>query len=69
MRAEHASLYVGISPSAWRELVRRRLAPAPVYITGRIPVWLREDLDRWLDSRAGRAANSLGFASNPWDEP
>lgn len=69
MRAGHAALYVGVSPSAWRELVRRGEAPSPIYLSDRIPVWLREDLDRWLDRRAGRAATSPGLANNPWDQP
>lgn len=30
--------------------------PAASYSEGRSPRWLREDLDRWLDQRAGRRA-------------
>jgi predicted DNA-binding transcriptional regulator AlpA len=68
LRTQLAALYVGVHPSTWVAMVKRNEAPAPVYLTGRIPVWLREDLDRWLDRRTGRAATYHGFANNPWDE-
>ena len=47
LRTQLAALYVGVHPSTWLAMVKRHEAPAPVYLTGRIPVWLREDLDRW----------------------
>ena len=67
LRAELAATYVGVSVAWWREAVAAGDAPQPVYLTRRLPVWLREDLDRWLDARAGRDAPSP--ASNPWDAP
>ncbi|MBR0676655.1 AlpA family phage regulatory protein [Roseomonas alkaliterrae] len=67
LRAELAALYCGMSESAWLALVKGGGAPPPVRLTPRIPVWLREDLDAWLDARAGRAAASM--AANPWDAP
>lgn len=66
LRAELAALYVGVSESWWLAAVRAGDAPAAIYLTTRIPVWLREDLDAWLDARAGRIAAS---APNPWDAP
>jgi len=67
MRAEHAARYCGVSVSWWREAVSRGDAPAATaHITGRMPVWFREDLDAWLDARAGRMPAS---AANPWDAP
>ncbi len=67
LRAELAASYVGMGASAWLSMVRRSEAPDPVYLSARIPVWLREDLDAWLDAKAGRTAASP--ASNPWDAP
>ena len=67
MRAEIAALYCGVSVGWWRAEVAAGRAPTPVYLAPRIPVWLREDLDRWLDERAGRAAACP--AANPWDAP
>ena len=56
LRAEQAALYVGLSTSTFLAQV----APAvpPVKLTVRRQVWLREDLDRWLDMRAGRAGSA-----------
>ena len=55
MREELAAEYVGLSPSSVRAALARRDFPAPVQLTpGRI-VWLRDDLDSWLDRKAGRA--------------
>jgi predicted DNA-binding transcriptional regulator AlpA len=67
LRAELAALYVGVSESWWLLEVKAGRAPSPVYLSPRIPVWLREDLDAWLDDRAGRVAASP--AANPWDAP
>lgn len=66
LRAGLAALYVGVSEAWWLTTVKAGNAPEPVYLTARIPVWLREDLDAWLDQRAGRVAAS---APNPWDAP
>ncbi len=62
LRAELAALYVGVSESWWLAAVKAGEAPAAIYLTPRLPVWLREDLDAWLDARAGRAA---ALAPNP----
>lgn len=49
LRAEHAALYVGLSPTTFHQVV----APAvpPIRLTAGRVAWLREDLDRWLDAR------------------
>jgi predicted DNA-binding transcriptional regulator AlpA len=65
LRAEFAALYVGVSESWWLAAVKAGDAPAAVYLTPRLPVWLREDLDAWLDARAGR--NSPSKHANPLD--
>lgn len=53
LRAELAAAYVGVSRATLHELVRRAEAPRPTYLTPGIPVWLRDQLDAWLDARAG----------------
>lgn len=55
MSAELAAAYVGLSVSAIGRLTGLEF-PKPVWITAGRKIWLREDLDRWLDARAGRAA-------------
>ena len=46
-----AAAYVGLSVTS---IYRLADFPAPVHLSpGRI-AWLREDLDRWLDAKAGR---------------
>ncbi|MFT8541402.1 helix-turn-helix transcriptional regulator [Acetobacter sp.] len=46
-----AAQYVGLSETAFRSTV----APSvrPVYLTPRRPVWLKDQLDKWIDARAG----------------
>lgn len=60
LRADLAAAYVGLSESSFQ----RHCAVAPVQITPGVKVWLREDLDRWLDGLAGRMAGSAEV--NPW---
>lgn len=63
MREETAAEYVGLSVSSIRAAQARRDFPASVQLTpGRI-VYLREDLDAYLDRKAGRTA---ALAENPW---
>lgn len=58
MREELAAEYVGLSQTALRDMRRAGTFPAPVPLTrGRI-VYLREDLDAWLDGKAGRTPES-----------
>lgn len=52
---EHlAAAYVGLSVSTVRTLREHEDFPAPVRLTERRLVFLREDLDAWLDEKAGR---------------
>jgi predicted DNA-binding transcriptional regulator AlpA len=64
LREEWAALYCGMSPTLFRERVVPEVPPVRLS-PGRI-AWLREDLDDWLDRRAGRAPAS---GDNPWDSP
>lgn len=66
LRAEEAARYCGISRSSLHALVARGQAPRPVHPTPGIAIWLREDLDRWLDGLAGRPAPSPQPV-NSWD--
>lgn len=59
-----AASYVGLSASTFRAHVAPDVPP--ISLTGRRIAWLREDLDAWLDRRAGRGAASPG--KNPWDD-
>jgi predicted DNA-binding transcriptional regulator AlpA len=49
LREDEAAYYVGLSATTFRREVVPAVAPVRVS-PGRI-AWLREDLDRWLDSR------------------
>jgi predicted DNA-binding transcriptional regulator AlpA len=65
MRAAAAAYYLGMSETAFRTTVAPTVAEVRI---GGIVGWLREDLDAWLDARAGRAAASPD-GPNPWHEP
>jgi predicted DNA-binding transcriptional regulator AlpA len=54
MREALAADYVGLSFSTFRREWSEGRAPGPVHLTPGRQVWLREDLDRWLDRKAGR---------------
>lgn len=60
LRVEMAAAYLGMSEASFR----RHVAIEPVQLAPGITAWLREDLDRWLDARAGRVAGSVEV--NPW---
>ncbi|GBR49662.1 hypothetical protein CSR02_02575 [Acetobacter pomorum] len=49
-----AAHYVGLKETAFRNTVAKEVKP--VYLTPRRPVWLRDQLDRWIDTRAGIAS-------------
>jgi predicted DNA-binding transcriptional regulator AlpA len=56
MHLELAASYVGLSVGSIANERKAGRFPEPVSLTrGRI-VWLREDLDAWLDRKAGKAA-------------
>ena len=65
LAAPLAAAYVGLSETALRTLDG---FPEPVRLSPGRVAWLREDLDAWLDARAGRAPASPGGESNPWHE-
>ena len=50
-----AAAYCGISPATLRRLAAEGDAPKPVHLSAHRVAWLRDDLDRWLDAKAGRA--------------
>lgn len=62
---ELAAAYVGLSPSTFRA----QIAPLipPVRLTKGRQVWLREDLDAWLDRQAGRGDRAADRAGTPTD--
>jgi hypothetical protein len=64
MSDQLAAGYVGLGVTTFREAMAEA-GIAPVWLTKGRRVWLREDLDRWLDGRAGRTAPSAPQA-NPW---
>ena len=65
MREKVAAYYVGMSPATLRramesgEIARVTLMPG-------IKVYLRDDLDAWLDRKAGRSPASGGLTG--WEE-
>lgn len=59
LREELAAAYVGLGASTFRAQVDAGEAPKPVRLTARRQVWLRDDLDRWLDRKAGSAASGF----------
>jgi predicted DNA-binding transcriptional regulator AlpA len=63
MREPEAAYYVGLSPTTFRA----RVAPdvPGVRITEGCVAWYREDLDAWLDRRAGRVQPSAQAPSAP----
>jgi hypothetical protein len=60
MPLDLAAAYCGISGG-----LLRAIGPQPVRIGQKRKVWLREDLDAWLDRMAGKEASS---STNPWLE-
>lgn len=60
MSIEVAAEYCGISAS-----LLRRDGPSSVRVSKGRQVWLREDLDNWLDRLAGKASKP---ERNPWLE-
>jgi predicted DNA-binding transcriptional regulator AlpA len=51
MSAELAAAYVGLSVTT---ILATAEFPPPVWLTKGRRVWLRDDLDAWLDRKAGR---------------
>lgn len=63
--AEDAARYVGFSTSGFRSIVAKEVPP--VRLTERRVVWLRDDLDRWLDQRAGRKPDNQDLLTDSLD--
>jgi hypothetical protein len=61
-----AASYVGLGVTTFREAMAEAGVTA-VWLTRGRRVWLREDLDRWLDGRAGRVPALQ--EDNPWPTP
>jgi len=59
MPAETAAEYCGIGIT-----MLRRTGPAPVRIGEKRLVWMKEDLDKWLDRLAGR--ETVSADDEPW---
>ena len=53
MKVEIAAAYIGLSISTFLSLVAGGRAPWPTWITPGRKIWLREDLDLWLDRMRG----------------
>jgi predicted DNA-binding transcriptional regulator AlpA len=58
MGLDTAAAYVGLSRNSLLREVDEGRAPAPVWLTPGRKVWYKEDLDAWLDGRAGKIAPS-----------
>lgn len=74
LRESDAADYVGLSVTSVRALRAARDFPAPVQLTPGSLIYLREDVDAWLDRRAGRVSRPaedgsewLASISNEWD--
>ena len=64
MRAPMAAAYLGISEWTLRKGARSGRYPKPLK-DGEVVVWLREDLDRWLDNLKGDQPNSNAQGQDP----
>ena len=56
MRVTVAAAYIGLSVAILEREVKAGRLPSAVQLTEGRKVWLKEDLDAWLDRRAGRYA-------------
>ncbi len=61
MRAKVAAAYVGLSVGTLEGN-----GPQPVFLTPGCKIWLKEDLDNWLDRKSGKA--QLLEPANEWME-
>lgn len=60
-----AAKYVSLSESAFLASVDAGHAPAPAWITKGRKIWLRDDLDGWLDRLFARGV-ALEATGNDW---
>jgi predicted DNA-binding transcriptional regulator AlpA len=54
MKEQLAAYYVGLAATTFRKEVTEDRAPKPIRLTGGRQVWLKDDLDKWLDQAAGK---------------
>ncbi|UPY35532.1 hypothetical protein [Sediminicoccus sp. KRV36] len=64
LRAEKAAAYLDVSKSQFLAVIAPELKA--INLSPAVRGWLREDLDAWLDARAGRVAASPEH--NPWHQ-
>ena len=60
-----AAEYIGVSATTLRTEAEAGRAPKPIHITAGRIIWLREDLDAWLDRLGGRKQAEKVLAT--WD--
>lgn len=66
LREPLAAAYVGVSEALIRREVAAGAFPRPVSLTPGRQVWLREDLDRWLDLKRDGLPWSPSPAAFDW---
>jgi prophage regulatory protein len=49
---------IDFHPNHVRRLVRAGRFPKPIYLSWRRPVWLEDELDRWIDGKIAEHINS-----------
>lgn len=64
MNKRVACAYLGLSKSRFEAEVEP--AVVSIKLTARVCIWVRDDLDAWLDRR--RNTVSVSGSENPWDE-
>lgn len=64
MRDEVAARYVGLGLTTFLREVDKGEAPQPEWLTTGRKVWLKDQLDAWLDRKFGIESDSLG--PEPW---
>lgn len=62
LRAEKAAAYLDVSKGHFLSSIAPEIAP--VRLSPHVVGWLREDLDAWLEGKAGRVPASPDH--NPW---
>ncbi len=65
MRLPVAAAYIGLSASAFRGGVKSGSLPKPKRVTHRRDIWLKDDLDKFLDALFDRLGEEQG---NEWLE-
>lgn len=55
LRAKEAAQYIGMGRSTFLRWVKEGKAPAPRKLAPKVVVWLKGDLDRWMESAGDEA--------------